>query len=147
MLVATSAVLWFKYPSDASVEESTRAAQSAAERAVVPILTYDYAHLAEDQSAAQDYLTPGYRKQYDKLFAVIEQNAPETRTVVKADVVASGIVRSGEDRVDILLFVDRPTTNKLQKQPLIYKDQVTMTMQKVGDDWLVDNMISSPVGQ
>jgi Mce-associated membrane protein len=59
-------------------------------------------------------------------------------------VVASGIVRSGADRVDVLVFVDRPTTNKLTPEPETYKDQVTVTMQKVGDEWLVDNLVTSP---
>ena len=39
---------------------------------------------------------------------------------------------SGEERVDVLVFVDRPTTNKLSAEPATYKDQVTVTMQKVG---------------
>ena len=104
--VGVAAWLWFAVPSDASVEESTRTAESAAERAVGPILSYDYQHLDEDQQAAESYMTAGYRKDYDQLFAVIKQNAPGTQTVVKADVVASGIVRSGDDRVDVLLFVE-----------------------------------------
>jgi Mce-associated membrane protein len=59
-------------------------------------------------------------------------------------VAASGIVRSGEDRVDVLVFVDRPTTNKLNPTPVVYRDQVTMTMEKVGEEWLVDGMVTSP---
>lgn len=143
--VGASAYLWFEKPSDASVEDSTHAAESAAERAVGPILSYDAAHLDEDQQAAESYMTSDYRKQYDQLFEVIKQNAPGTETVVKAEVVASGIVRSGEDRVGILLFVNRPTTNKQLKTPVVYKDQVTVTMQKVGSQWLVDDMVTSPV--
>jgi Mce-associated membrane protein len=145
--VAAVAVVWFTMPSDASVEESTRAAQSAAERAVGPILSYDAAHLDEDQQAAESYMTSDYRKQYDQLFAVIKQNAPDTGTVVKAQVIASGIVRSGNDRVDVLLFVNRPTTNKKQTQPVVYKDQVTVTMQLVDGNWLVDDMVTSPVSR
>ena len=144
--VGVSAWLWFAAPSDASVEESTRAAQSAAERAVGPILSYNAEHLDEDQQAAQGYLTSDYRKKYDSLFAVIKQNAPGTRTIVEADVVASGIVRSGQDRVDVLVFVNRPTTNKKQTEPVVYKDQVTVTMQRVDGEWLVDDMSTSPVG-
>lgn len=145
--VAAVAVVWFTMPSDASVEESTRAAQSAAERAVGPILSYDAAHLDEDQQAAESYMTSDYRKQYDQLFEVIKQNAPDTGTVVKAQVIASGIVRSGNDRVDVLLFVNRPTTNKKQTQPVVYKDQVTVTMQLVDGNWLVDDMVTSPVSR
>lgn len=147
VLLAATAYVWTR-PSDQGVEEATRAAQSAAERAIVPILSYDAATLDEDQDAAHAYMTSDYRKNdYDPLFEVLRDNAPATGTKVEAEVIASGIVRSGEDRVDILLFVNRPTTNKQQKEPVVYKDQVTVTMEKVGDDWLVDDMVTSPVAQ
>jgi Mce-associated membrane protein len=89
-------------------------------------------------------MTSDYRGEYAKLFEVIKANAPETGTKVSAEVVASGVVRSGDDRVAVLLFVNRPTTNKQVKNPVVYKDQVTVTMQKVGDSWLVDNLVTSP---
>lgn len=144
--VGVTAWLWYDRPSDETVESSTRAAQAAAETAIVPILSYDALHLDEAQAAAQTYMTTDYQKKYDQLFAVIRDNAPNTKTVVTAQVIDSGIVRSGEDRVDVLLFVDRPTTNKLEKTPVIYKDQVTVTMQKVGSDWLVDDLVTTPAG-
>jgi Mce-associated membrane protein len=145
--VGACAYVWFEKPSDASLDESTRAAQSAAERAIGPILSYNALHLDEDQKAAETYMTADYRKDYDDLFAVIKQNAPATKTIVKAQVIASGVVRSGEDRVDVLLFVNRPTTNKLVTEPVVYKDQVTVTMQKVDGDWLVDDLVTSPVAR
>jgi Mce-associated membrane protein len=144
--VAASAWLWFAVPSDASVEESARAARSAAERAIVPILSYNALHLEEDKKAAQAYMTSDYReKSYDKMFALIEQNAPGTKTIVRTDVIRSGIVRSGADRVQVLLFLDRPTTNKQTTEPFVYHDQATVTMQRVDGEWLVDDLVSSPV--
>ena len=142
--VGVSAWLWFAAPSDASVEESTRAAQSAAERAVGPILSYNAEHLDEDQQAAASYMTSDYREEYDKLFALIQDNAPSVQPQVEAKAFASAIVRSGEERVDVLLFVDQLTTNKGMEQPVTYKNQVTVTMQKVGQDWLIDNLVTSP---
>ena len=150
-IVGTAAVLAITAPSDASVADATRSAQAAAERAIVPILSYDAAHLDQDQQAAEGFMTADYRRQYDKLFEVIKANAPKTGTVVSAQVVASGIVRSGDDRVSVLLFVDRPTTNKQtgngSGEPVVYKDQVTVTLQKVGDDWLVDDLVTSPAAR
>lgn len=142
-LVAACAWAW-QSTSGQTEEEATRAAQAAAERAIVPVLSYGHETLEDDQARAQGYLTSDYRVDYDKLFAVIAENAPRTETTVQAEVVASGIVRSGQDRVDVLVFVDRPTTNRLTPEPEIYKDQVTVTMQKVGDEWLVDNLVTSP---
>jgi Mce-associated membrane protein len=142
-LVAGCAWAW-QATSGETEEEATRAAQAAAERAIVPVLSYGFETLEEDQARAQGYLTSDYREDYDQLFAVISDNAPQTETTVEAQVVASGIVRSGQDRVDVLVFVDRPTTNKLTPEPETYKDQVTVTMQRVGDEWLVDNLVTSP---
>lgn len=145
VLVAVG-VIWVKVPSDAAVEQSTRDAEAAAERAVGPILSYDYQHLDEDQQAADSYLTPDYGKKYDDLFQVVRQNATRTKTVVKAQVIASSIVRSGTDRVEVFLFVDQATTNVKDKTPVVYKNQVRAQMQQVGGQWLVDCLITTPNG-
>jgi Mce-associated membrane protein len=134
-------------PSDSTVANDTTAAQAAAERAVVPILSYDAHHLSESQAQATPYLTDSYRAEYDKLFTVIKQNAPRTGTVVRAKYLASGIVRTGVDRVDVLVFVNQVTYNKQHPQaPVIYKNQATVTMVKVGDNWLVDDMKTTQPG-
>lgn len=143
-LVAVTAYVW-TLPSDTAVETATRSAQTAAEPASEAILSYDAATLESDQETAQSFMTAGYREDYDELFEVIKQNAPTTETKVEAEVISSGIVRSGEDRVAILLFVNQSTTNKQQTEPIIYKNQVTVTMERVDDEWLVDDMLSSPV--
>lgn len=132
---------WARVPSDQAVEDDTAAALSTAERAVVPILSYDARHLDESKAAAEQYLTGSYRKEYDKLFdGIIQQNAPSTGTVVKASLVRSSVVRSGDDRVQVFLLVDQTRTNNKEKQPQVYKNWVTVTMEKVGGDWLVSAM-------
>lgn len=139
--VGACAYIWVKYPSDATIADSTRAAQSAAERAVEPILSYDSSNLPESKAAAESYLTSAYRKEYDQLFAgVIQENAPSTKTVVKADFLAAGIVRARADRVQILVLVNQSRTNKLNPEPVIFKNYVTMTMELVDGDWLVAGM-------
>lgn len=143
--VVLAAVLFTTRPGGETAEEAARTAEAAAQRGIVPVLSYDYRHLDKDSAAAQQYLTSSYfNDDYSKLFALIKQNAPGTQTVVTTSVVASGIVRSGTDRVQVLLFLDRPTTNKLTKTPVIYKDQVTVTMAKVDGDWLIDELRTTP---
>lgn len=142
-LVAATAWTWTS--GDEDDDSAAREAQVAAERAVVPVLSYDYETLEADQRAAQALMTGGYREEYDKLFTVLEDNAPQTQTRVTADVIASGIVRAAADRVQVLVFVDRPTTNKLNAEPVVYKDQVTVAMQLVDGEWLVDDLTTSPV--
>lgn len=142
LVVATT---WTWTRADAAgADPAVREAQVAAERAVVPVLSYDHETLEADQREAQALMTGSYREEYDKLFTVIEDNAPRTQTKVTASVVASGIVRASDDRVQVLVFVDRPTTNKLDAEPVVYKDQVTVSMQRVDGEWLVDDLVTSP---
>jgi Mce-associated membrane protein len=132
------------HPSDAAVANDTEAAQAAAERAIVPLLSYDAHHLDESAAAAQPYMTSAEKAQYDKLFDVIRQNAPRTGTVVQAKYLASGIVRSGNDQVDVFVLVNQVTRNKQHpKVPVVYKNQVTVTMAKQGGQWLVDGLTTN----
>ncbi len=145
LAVAATTYLWMQ-PSAASVSAAASTARSAAEQAVVPVLSYHYKTLEEDQQAAHAVMTSDYRERYDELFGVLQDNAPSTRTDVDVDVVASAITRVDEagDRVQVLLFVDRPTTNKVTQQPVVYKDQATLTMELVEGRWLVDDLQTSP---
>jgi Mce-associated membrane protein len=140
-VAAAAAIVTVTVPSDQAVADATTEARSAAERAVVPILSYDAAHLDESKAAAEAYLTGGYRKEYDKLFdGVIAPNAPSTATRVTAKLVRSGVARADSDRVQVFLLVDQTRTNKSDRQPVVYKNWVTVTMERVGDDWLVSGM-------
>lgn len=141
VVAGAAGYLAVRVPSDQSVADATTAARSAAERAVVPILSYDAAHIDESRAAARPYLTGSYRTEYDKIFdGIIAENAPATKTVLKADLVRSSIVRSGDDRVQVFVLVNQTRTNKEETRPQIYKNWVTMTMENVDGDWLVAGM-------
>jgi len=136
-------------PSDTAVEASTRAAQTAAERASESVLAYDYRDMTASKTAASAYLTPSYRKSYDQLFTVLEQNAATVKPVVTVQVVASAVqrVNPAGDRVSVLVFLNRPTTNAEVTTPRVSQDQVLMKMEKVDGDWLVDDMVTTPASQ
>ena len=112
-------------------------AVTAAEKAAVPVLSYDYRHMAQDEKAA-------IAKKFESLFALIEQNAPATQSVVAVQVVGSAVADSTAKTVDVLLFVNRPTTKKGQADPVVYKDFVTFTMKASDGHWLVDALKATP---
>ena len=148
LTVGLAGYLWFFQPSPGSVEDATAAARSAAERAVVPVLSYDYQDLEGSREAAKDHLTEDYLEEYDRLYDdLVQDNAGSTQTVVDATFVASAVVRGGEDRAEILVFVDQSTTNAQNKQPVVYRNQVRMRMENVDGRWLVDCMITQPGGE
>ena len=141
LLTVTLAAYAVTRPDHKAIEEQARQAQSAAETAIAEVLSYDYRTLDEDERTATSFLTPRYQRDaYDDVWDTIARNAPETRTVVTATVVGSSIVRAGEDRTEVLVLVDRPTTNKKVTEPVVYEDHVTVTMVRTGDEWLIDDL-------
>ncbi|MEO9324537.1 DnaJ domain-containing protein [Nocardioides sp. C4-1] len=120
------------------------AAQAAAEAAIGPVLSYDFRDLEEGFAAARPYLTDRFATEFDEFSEVVADNATRTKSIVTTDVLASGVVRTGEDRVDVLVFVDRPTKNA--GKDTVYRDQVTLRMVDDDDRWLVDCLITQPGG-
>lgn len=144
VMAVIATYLTLAVPADDEVAAATAAAQSAAVAAAGPVLSYDAKTLDADHDAAVGHMTGNYREKYEQLFeGVVRQNAPRLGTKVEAQVVSSGIVRSGDDRVEVLLFVNRPTTNKGRAEPTVYRDQVRFTMQNVDGTWLVDDVQTS----
>ena len=148
LMVGLTAYLW-NQPSEEDVAASIAGARGAAERAVVPLLSYDHRELEQTEEAAHEVMTSDYRKRYDELFAVIEENAPATRTVVRAEMVAAAVVRADDagDRVEILVFVDQARTNSASSEPDVFRNQARLTMQRVEGEWLVDDLVTSPAEQ
>ena len=131
-------------PSDGELADATRQAQSAAEQATPVVLAYDFRHLDDDQKAVEPLLTSDYRKEYARLMAAIKENADRIKPVVTAEVTASGIVRTSADRVVVLVLLERHVVNAQGSEPL-YQDQVRVTMERDGDDWLIDKMETQPL--
>jgi Mce-associated membrane protein len=129
-------------PSAEEVAEATGDAQAAAGPAVEALLSYDYRDLEATRQAVTAVTTDEYRSEkYDPFFeGVIEPNIGNTKTIVEAEVVEAGIVRSGDDRVQVFVLVNRPTTNADTEKPVVYRDSATVTMAKVGDAWLIDDV-------
>jgi Mce-associated membrane protein len=127
------------------VESASTDAKVAAQTAIEPILSYDYRTLDQDQNDAHRYLTSSYQADYDKAFNdLIRPNAASSKTVVSVKVVDAAIVREGDDRVQVLLFVNRPTANMVRT--VVYKYQVTVTMVREDGRWLVDKLSTTPLG-
>ncbi|MCW2783653.1 MAG: hypothetical protein JWP74_170 [Marmoricola sp.] len=132
------------------VQEANGAADASAvaERALTAVLSYDYQHMAADSDRSAKFLTPSYRKEYLKTFALLTVGpngspggAVKTKAVVTADVLSSGIVDEDKNQVRVLVFVNQSSV-KGTGQPAIFQNRVVATMVKSGDEWLVNDIQS-----
>lgn len=126
------------------VEDSTRTAPAAAERAAEAILAYDYRSLEADRDAAARFMTSDYRKQYlDTFDGLVLKAATERKAKVEASVRASGVVAAGADRVEVLLFVNQVTVSTANSgEPQTALNRVMFAMVRDGSAWRVDDITS-----
>lgn len=147
LAMAASIYLFTGYQRASAYEDALDQAPSAAERAAVAILSYDYESLDSDRDAAARFLTPGYSDDYRKTFEFIRESATETRAKVEAEVLASSsMLQSGDkspDRIPVLLFVDQTTVSTANSgEPTRALNRVRFDMVKVDGTWLVDHITS-----
>jgi Mce-associated membrane protein len=133
---------------DARVAEARDEAPSAAERAAKAMLAYDYRHLEADRNRAAVYLTDDFRPEYLKNFMLLEKQkdgtpgaALQTKTVVTSTVLGSGVMDAEEDKAHVLVYVNQ-VSKKPGVDPQIFQNRVSMTMEKHGNQWLVDGLKS-----
>jgi Mce-associated membrane protein len=148
--VAIGVAVWqgLEVREDSRVADARSEAPAAAERAATAMLSYDYRRLAEDRERAANYLTDSYGKEYLKVYTTLEKQkdgapglAVQTKAVVKASVLGSGVVDADEDTVRVVVYVNQNST-KAGAEPQIFQNRVTMTMKRQDGRWLVDQLKS-----
>lgn len=150
LLVVAAAVLGLgvwnvgKVREQSQVDEATREAPAAAERAAATILSYSYRSLGADEKAAERYMTPSYAAKYAKTFdKLVRPHAPKIRAKVVAEVKASGVSHADPHRVNVLVYVNQTTTSTANGgEPQQALNRVMLSMRDQGGTWKVDNITS-----
>jgi Mce-associated membrane protein len=147
VLVAT-AITGVKVHQEGNIIDARDEAPAAAERAAKAVLSYDYRTLPADRKRASAYLTSDFRKKYLENFTLLEKQkdgtpgaAVQTKTVVTSSVLGSGVMDDDDGVVRVLVYVNQ-TSTRPGRDPQIFQNRVAMTMEHVGNRWLVDDLKS-----
>ena len=150
LLVVAAAVLGLgvwnvgKVREQSQVDEATREAPAAAERAAATILSYSYRSLGADEKAAERYMTRSYAGKYAQTFdKLVRPHAPKIRAKVVAEVKASGVSHADPRRVNVLVYVNQTTTSTANGgEPQQALNRVMLSMRDQDGTWKVDNITS-----
>jgi len=100
--------------ADANVALVDRATTRTVNReitgAVETIFSYNYADTARTKASAQRMLTGAAIRQYDQLFALVEQEAPKQKLVVTTRVTSIGVELLTGGRARVLVFANQQDT-------------------------------------
>jgi Mce-associated membrane protein len=86
---------------------ATRKVETDITRAVNTIFSYSYADTERTRAAAQRLLTGQAIRQYDRLFAFVEQQAPRQKLVVTTKVTRIGVELLAGGRARVLVFANQ----------------------------------------
>jgi Mce-associated membrane protein len=86
---------------------ATRKVETDITRAVNTIFSYSYADTERTRAAAQRLLTGQAIRQYDRLFALVEQEAPRQKLVVTTRVTRIGVELLTGGRARVLVFANQ----------------------------------------
>lgn len=144
--LAVGAVFSVQYRDAIRTDHARTAALAAAERAAPVIFSYDYRHLDQDFSKAEQYLTGTFHDQYAKTTqTVVKPTALQYHGVVQATVAkpadgsaaAVSVVSAGPDQVVVLAFIDQSTTSTRVNGTQVDQNRVLLTLTHTSQGWLV----------
>lgn len=126
-----------------TVASARTAAVSAARSHAEALFSYDYRSIEDDAAEGRAATIGEFRKQYVATFEeVLFQQARQQETVVTAQVRAASVISARADQVVVLLFVNQATEKKTLEATKVDGPRVVMTLDKVGDKWLVSDVKS-----
>jgi Mce-associated membrane protein len=119
---------------------ATSEANGQVANAVNTLFSYNYNDLDKTQQAARNLLTGKAVCQYDQLFAVVRQHAPQQRLVVTVTVTHSGVQMLTGDRARVLVFATQSDTSTATKQTATAGAMFTVNAVRRDGSWKVENI-------
>jgi Mce-associated membrane protein len=118
----------------------TRAVKRDIADTVETIFSYNYIDTARTRKSAQRLLTGAAIRQYDQLFALVEQQAPRQKLVVTTRVTNIGVELLAGDRARVLVFASQQDTRAGTGQASYGGAMFAVTAVRQRGTWKIENI-------
>lgn len=150
VLIAVGLVGWwisFDLRGDDSVTngavvdaKQTAQLQTSVSQALGRVLTYDFQDPATTEAAADAVLSGKARKEYDTLFASLQERAPGQQLKLTAQVQAIGVKELRGDTATLLVFLDQSSQRASDSESSVSAAQLSVTAEKQGSTWKITSL-------
>ena len=108
-----------------------------AAKEIPEVFGYDYQTVERSLADAYPFLTPDYRREFQKSAnAQIIPEAKKREVVVQANVVGVGVMSAKRNSASVMVYLNRTVTDK-SRQPLYDGSRLRVDYKKIGDKWLI----------
>lgn len=105
--------------------------------ALVRVFSFDYSDPEPTQQAADELLAGDARKEYDQLFATLEEKAPGQKLVLTAQVQVAAVQELAGDRAKLLVFLDQASQRASDEESSISAAQLSIDAELVDGGWRI----------
>lgn len=143
LLVAFLAVLGtlgFQLHQARAVDDARRTALDAARTYASDLSTYDFNSLDRNFAAVTANSHGQFAEQYEEISTSLTELIRQNRAVSKGSVLSAGIAEADQQRAVVTLFVDQEITNVNNPQPRIDRNRMQMTLLRVEERWLIEDI-------
>jgi Mce-associated membrane protein len=119
---------------------ATRQVSRQVTSAIDTIFSYDYARTASTRQAAQRLLTGRAVRQYNSLFALVEQDAPAQKLKLTTTVTNAGVELLTGNRAWLLVFADQQDTRGTTQQTSEAGAMFAVNAVRSGGHWKIENI-------
>jgi Mce-associated membrane protein len=120
-------------------EQAARATLPALAKDQIPrVFAYDFQTVERTLSDAFLFLTPSYRREFERSVNVqIIPEAKKREVVVQANIVGVGVMAAQRDSASVMVYMNRTVTDK-SKQPVYDGSRLRVDYQQIGGKWLIN---------
>jgi Mce-associated membrane protein len=108
--------------------------------AVQQTFSYDFANTAKTEDAAKNLLVGPAIQQYNQLYAIVKNVAPQQKLVLTTTVQASAVTMLQGDRAQLLLVVSQNDTRTDTGQNNSFTGQLSIGAVKQGNAWKIEQI-------
>lgn len=113
---------------------------SEVSRALTQVLTYDYRKPQRTHRAADAFLTGAARKEYDTLFASLQERAPDQKLTLSASVQSVGVKELTDNTAKLLVFLDQSSKRADDNEATVSAAQLAITAKLVQGNWKITQL-------
>lgn len=148
LALAVGAVGWWQYAdrlSSPALDNTalldaagTAGVQAEVSRSLEQVLSYTYQDPGTTKAAARELLSGAAKREYDRLFADLQKQAPGQKLVLTAQVNAVGVEELTEDRARLLVFVDQSSRRAKDARANVSAAQLSVAARKASSgQWVI----------
>ena len=126
----------------AATDRAGTEALAAATPATQALFSYDYRSFDASVANGGQFVTGAFATEYAQTTAALRAAATKQHAVVRAEVSSAGVVSSGPDEVDVLLYVNQYRRNVDITGEKVDQNRVVLTLVRTDGGWKVSKALA-----